>query len=100
MTVHGWREASPDRLDALVWAITDLMLDRGAGLVARVRSSRSDLARPGHRRGAGADLFQFRSRMHGLAVFPRAEAAAPEAKASAARRWWRFRRRPGGLVGA
>ena len=84
MTVHGWRgKASPDRLDALVWAITDLMLDRGAGLVARVRGLDPISHDPAT--GAGrADPFQFRSRMHGLAVFPRAEARGARGQASAA----------------
>jgi phage terminase large subunit-like protein len=31
MTTRGYEgKGSPDRVDALVWAITDLMLDRGA----------------------------------------------------------------------
>jgi phage terminase large subunit-like protein len=39
MTVGGFQgSGSPDRLDALVWAITELMLDRGARTVPQVRS--------------------------------------------------------------
>jgi phage terminase large subunit-like protein len=34
---HGVRSASPDRADALVWALTELMLGRRAGGEPRVR---------------------------------------------------------------
>ena len=102
MTVGGFvGRGSPDRVDALVWAITELMIEppRACGLdsVDRGVSAASDARRLAERRGAprrnsGASV-------HGLAVFPHVpRRSRRRRRPRPRRRSWPFRA-PGGWPG-
>ena len=83
MTVGGFAgRGSPDRVDALVWAITELMIEPARGYRSPTRQAASEPVPAGrrYRCNSGASV-------HGLADFSACPAAGdgpPEAKASAA----------------